>query len=67
MPPRRAVKGCQVRRNVGQQELPNAPEVKPQREITHAEFCETIRMLCQSATHQIDLSKPEKGLSQNQQ
>ena len=32
------------------QELPSAPEVQPQGQVTHAEFCETI---CQVTTHQL--------------
>ncbi|XP_049387465.1 uncharacterized protein LOC125851761 [Solanum stenotomum] len=50
MPPRRAVKGHPTRRNIEEDELPNAPEVQPQGEVNHAEFRETIGMLSQVAT-----------------
>uniref|UniRef100_M1DWG5 Gag-pol polyprotein n=1 Tax=Solanum tuberosum TaxID=4113 RepID=M1DWG5_SOLTU len=53
MPPRRAVKGCPARRNVEEQELPNAPEVQPQGKVTNAEFREAIRMLSQVVTNQV--------------
>ncbi|WMV29394.1 hypothetical protein MTR67_022779, partial [Solanum verrucosum] len=52
MPPRRVVKGHPARRNVEEQELPNAPGVQPLGEVTNAEFCETIRMLSQVVTNQ---------------
>ncbi|KAG5598937.1 hypothetical protein H5410_030307 [Solanum commersonii] len=52
MPPRRVVKGRPARRNVEEQELPNALEVQPQGEVTNAEFCEAIRMLSQVVTNQ---------------
>ncbi|XP_049382747.1 uncharacterized protein LOC125847084 [Solanum stenotomum] len=52
MPPRRAVRGRPARRNVEEQELPNAPEVQPQGEVTNAEFREAIKMLSQVVTNQ---------------
>uniref|UniRef100_M1E0Q3 Gag-pol protein n=1 Tax=Solanum tuberosum TaxID=4113 RepID=M1E0Q3_SOLTU len=53
MPPRRAVRGLPVRRNVEEQVLPNAPEVEPQGEVTNTEFREVIRMLSQAVTNQV--------------
>ena len=38
---------------IEEQELSVAPDVQPQGEVTHAELCETIWMLCQVATHQV--------------
>ncbi|XP_049413164.1 uncharacterized protein LOC125876092 [Solanum stenotomum] len=52
MPPRRAVRGRPAMRNVEEQELPNAPEVQSQGEVTNVEFRETIRMLSQAVTNQ---------------
>ncbi|XP_049360648.1 uncharacterized protein LOC125825347 [Solanum verrucosum] len=52
MPPRRPVRGHPARRNVDEQELPNAPEVQPQGEVTNAKFREAIRMLSQVVTNQ---------------
>ncbi|WMV54968.1 hypothetical protein MTR67_048353 [Solanum verrucosum] len=52
MPLRRVVKGRPARRNVEEQELPNAPEVQPQGELTNAEFREAIQMLSQVVTKQ---------------
>ncbi|WMV51630.1 hypothetical protein MTR67_045015 [Solanum verrucosum] len=52
MPLRRAVSGHPARRNVEGQELPNAPEVQPQGEVTNVEFREAIRMLSQVVTNQ---------------
>ncbi|XP_049346843.1 uncharacterized protein LOC125811409 [Solanum verrucosum] len=51
MPPRRAVRGRPARRNVEEQELPNATKVQPQGEVTNTEFCEAIQMLCQAVTN----------------
>jgi len=53
MPPRRTVRGRPARRNIDEQELPNAPEVQQQGEVTNAEFCEAIRMLSQAVTNQV--------------
>uniref|UniRef100_M1DMD7 Gag-pol polyprotein n=1 Tax=Solanum tuberosum TaxID=4113 RepID=M1DMD7_SOLTU len=52
MPPRRAVGDHPARRNVEEQEVPNAPEMQPQGEVTNAKFRETIRMLIQAVTNQ---------------
>ncbi|KAG5595301.1 hypothetical protein H5410_036533, partial [Solanum commersonii] len=46
-----AVKGHPARCNVDEQELPNAPEVPPQREVTNIEFYEAIWMLSQAVSH----------------
>ncbi|XP_049345471.1 uncharacterized protein LOC125809994 [Solanum verrucosum] len=54
MPPRRAVRGRPAGRNVDEQELPNAPEVQPQGEVTNAEFREAIWMLSQAMTNQFN-------------
>ncbi|KAH0712585.1 hypothetical protein KY289_008544 [Solanum tuberosum] len=53
MPPRRAVRSRPARRNVEEQELPNAPEVQPQGEVTNVEFREAIRILSQVVTNQV--------------
>ncbi|KAH0669628.1 hypothetical protein KY289_024121 [Solanum tuberosum] len=52
IPPRRAVRGRPTRHNVEEQELPNAPDVQPQGELTNDEFREAIRMLSQVVTNQ---------------
>ncbi|XP_049397157.1 uncharacterized protein LOC125861262 [Solanum stenotomum] len=52
MPLRSAVRGRPARRNVEDQELPNAPEVQLQGEVSNAEFREAIRMLSQVVTNQ---------------
>uniref|UniRef100_M1D144 Gag-pol polyprotein n=1 Tax=Solanum tuberosum TaxID=4113 RepID=M1D144_SOLTU len=49
---RRAIRGRPARRNVEEQELPNAPEVQPQGEVTNTEFCEAIKMLSQVVTNE---------------
>ncbi|KAK4718245.1 hypothetical protein R3W88_016583 [Solanum pinnatisectum] len=49
MPSQRAIRGLTVRGNVEDQGVPNAPEVKPQGEVTNAEFWEAIRMLSQKS------------------
>ncbi|KAH0765295.1 hypothetical protein KY285_001166 [Solanum tuberosum] len=55
MPPRTAFRGRPARRNVEpqKQEVPNAPEVQPQGEVTNAEFWEAMRMLSQDVTNQV--------------
>ena len=42
MPSRRAAIGHPTRRNVEEQEVPNAPNVQPQGEVTYVEFHEAI-------------------------
>ncbi|WMV40588.1 hypothetical protein MTR67_033973 [Solanum verrucosum] len=53
MPPQRVVRGRPARRNVEKQELPNAPEVQSQGEVTNIDFREAIRMLSQVVTNQV--------------
>ncbi|KAG5584825.1 hypothetical protein H5410_045259 [Solanum commersonii] len=48
----RLVKGLE-RRNIEEQELPNAPEVQPLGEVTNVRFKEAIRMLSQAVTNQV--------------
>ncbi|WMV55638.1 hypothetical protein MTR67_049023, partial [Solanum verrucosum] len=54
MPPRRVGRGRLPRRYVVEQELPYALGVQPQGEVSNAEFRETIMMLSQAVTNQID-------------
>ena len=42
-----------ARRNIEEQEVPNAPDVQPQGEVTNAKFWEAIRMLSQVVTNQV--------------
>ena len=53
MPPRRVGRGRLPRRYVDEQELPYAPGVQPQGEVSNAEFREAIRILSQAVTNQI--------------
>ncbi|WMV36783.1 hypothetical protein MTR67_030168 [Solanum verrucosum] len=53
MPPRRVGRGCLPRRYVDEQELPYAPGVQNQGEVSNAEFREAIRMLSQAVANQI--------------
>ncbi|XP_015057550.1 uncharacterized protein LOC107003794 [Solanum pennellii] len=53
MPLQRLVRGCQSMRNTEEQRVPNALEVQPQGEVTHAEFREVIRRSSQVATYQV--------------
>ncbi|XP_049389890.1 uncharacterized protein LOC125854396 [Solanum stenotomum] len=62
MPPRRAVRGYPARRNVEEQELPNAPEVQQQGEVSNGEFREATRMFSQLVTNQDSLSVHKYGL-----
>lgn len=52
MPLQREARGFPARRNVEEQEVPNAPVVQPQGEVTNGEFREDIRMLRQVVTIQ---------------
>ena len=54
MPPRRVGRGCLPRRYVDEQELPYAPGVQDQGEVSNAEFREAFRILSQVVTNQID-------------
>lgn len=53
MSPGRAVIGRLTRRNVEKQNLPNAPEVQTQGEVTIPEFYEAIRMLSKIVTNHV--------------
>ena len=53
MPPRREAIGCQTRRNIEEQELPNASEVQSREEVSNVEFMEEIRILTQVETNQV--------------
>ena len=63
MPLQRAARDRPSWRNVKdqEQELPNAPEVQPQGEVTNVEFCEYIRMLSQVVTNQV---RKQRGAQQ---
>lgn len=45
MPLQRDVRGCPTRKKVEEQRVLNAPEVKPQGEVSNVESCEDIKML----------------------
>lgn len=51
MPQRRTIKGRLSRCNVEEQGVANAPEVKPQEQVTNVEFHEVIRMLSKVLTN----------------
>ena len=51
MPPRRVGRGRLPRRYVDEQELPDAPGVQDQGEVSNAEFREAIRILSQAVTN----------------
>nr|AAT39297.2 Gag-pol protein, putative [Solanum demissum] len=53
MPPRRVGRGRLPRHYVDEQELPYAPRVQDQGEVSNAEFREAIRILSQAVTNQI--------------
>ncbi len=53
MPPRRVGRGRLPRRYVDEQELPYAPGVQDQGEVSNDEFREAIRILSQAVTNQI--------------
>uniref|UniRef100_M1DJV5 Gag-pol polyprotein n=1 Tax=Solanum tuberosum TaxID=4113 RepID=M1DJV5_SOLTU len=57
MPLRRAVRGRPAKSDVEEQELPNAPEVQPQREVTNVEFRKAIRILSQVVTNEVGQEK----------
>ncbi|KAG5572313.1 hypothetical protein H5410_062079 [Solanum commersonii] len=69
MPPRRFVRGHPARCNVEpqEQELPNAPEVQPQGEVTNTEFPVTNQVGQQRGAHQEedDTSRIRKFLRMN--
>lgn len=50
---RRAVRGRAARRNVEEQEVPNALEVKPQGEVNNVDFKEEIKLLSQAVNNQV--------------
>uniref|UniRef100_M1E1D2 Gag-pol protein n=1 Tax=Solanum tuberosum TaxID=4113 RepID=M1E1D2_SOLTU len=52
MLPQRAIRSRPARHIVEEQELPNAPEVQPQGEVTNVEFREAIQILSQVVTNQ---------------
>ena len=51
MPPRRVVRSQKVKWNVEEPEVPNAPNVQPQEDVTNAEFHEAIKILSQVVTN----------------
>lgn len=51
MSQRKAVRGCPAIRNVEEPDVPNAPNVQSQGEVTNAEFREAIQMLSQEVTN----------------
>ena len=53
MPPWRAARGRTTKKNVEEPEVPNAPNVQPEEEVTNAEFHEAFRMLSQEVTNQV--------------
>ena len=64
MSPRREASGRFARRNVEpqKQELPNSPKVKPQGEVTNAEFREKIVMLSQVVTNQVGQQREAENM-----
>ncbi|XP_069148112.1 uncharacterized protein [Solanum lycopersicum] len=55
-----------ARRNIEEQEVPNAPDVQPQGEVTNAKFWEAIRMLSQVVTNQIKEARIKEFLTLKQ-
>ena len=53
MPPQREAIGCPTRINVEELELPNAPKVQPQEEVSNVEFIKAIRILSQVETNEV--------------
>ena len=62
MPSRKAARGRPFRRNVKLQEqgVPNAPNMKPQSEVTNAEFYEVVWMLIQVVTYQVGKKRQDR-------
>lgn len=54
MAPCKEVRGCLALMIVEEQELPNAAEVQPEREVTHAKFRETVWILSHVVNHQVE-------------
>ncbi len=65
MPLRRIVIGRPAIRNVEEPEVPNAPKVQPQGEVTNTEFREAIRMLSQTATNQVRQQRGDRQEGEN--
>ena len=53
MPSRREFTGRPAIRKVEELEVPNTPEVKPQKKVTNAELHEAIQMLRQAMNNQV--------------
>ena len=53
VPPRRAIRGQPKSKKIEEQDLPNALDVQPQREVTNAMFREAIRMISQVLSNQV--------------
>ncbi|KAG5579515.1 hypothetical protein H5410_050142, partial [Solanum commersonii] len=64
MLPRRAVRGRPARRNVEEQELPNAPEVQPQGETETSRIREFLRMNPLSFTSSSTTEDPENFIKE---
>ena len=62
MPSRKAARGRPFRINVKLQEqgVPNAPNMKPQSEVTNAEFYEVVWMLIQVVTYQVGKKRQDR-------
>ncbi|XP_069150319.1 uncharacterized protein [Solanum lycopersicum] len=53
MHPQKEVTGRPTRRIVEELEIPDAPNMQPQGEVTNAKFCDDIRILIQVVTNQV--------------
>lgn len=53
MPLKILVRGHPVWRDVGEKELPNSLEVKPQREVSNVQFREEIKILSHVLSNQV--------------